>query len=138
MRAGLNWAMLAVGCAAALCGAASALGQPLTADEFEQITTGKTFYFSRDGQSYGAEQYLPGRKVIWAFTGDDCRKGYWYPQGANICFVNEDKAEPQCWEFSAGTGGLEALFQGGPDEAPLFAKRSSPEPMACLGPDVGV
>ncbi|MGB5869164.1 MAG: hypothetical protein WBH04_03130 [Albidovulum sp.] len=111
---------------------------PLSGDEFASLTTGRTFYFSRNGQSYGAEQYLPGRQVIWAFTGDDCRKGFWYPEGQDICFVYEDNPEPQCWAFRANTGGLRAEFRGDTENAPLIAKRSSPEPMACFGPDVGV
>ena len=121
-----------------LCLATPAVSQPLTAEEFEQATTGRTFFYSRDGQSYGAEQYLPGRKVIWAFTGDDCQKGLWYPDGPDICFVYENKPDPQCWIFTQGAGGLEARFRDDFAESPLLGQRSSPEPMACLGPDVGV
>ncbi len=118
--------------------AAGAEDAALTPDAFAAATTGRTFYYSRDGQSFGAEQYLPGRRVIWAFTGQDCRKGYWYPEGNDICFVYEDEANPQCWAFSVGDEGLRARFRGEGENAPLIARRSSPEPMACLGPDVGV
>lgn len=111
---------------------------PLAGEAFGAATIGRTFYYSRDGQSYGVEQYLPGRRVIWAFTGDDCRKGFWYPEGQEICFVYEDTPEPQCWTFRQTGAGLTAVYRGDTENAPLIARRSSPEPMACLGPDVGV
>ena len=125
---------LAFGSAAA----PSAAENPLTGEAFGQATTGRTFFYSRDGQSFGAEQYLPGRRVIWAFTGDDCQKGYWYPEGSEICFVYEDEPGPQCWTFTQGPDGLTGRYRGDAENPPLIARRSSPEPMACLGPDIGV
>jgi hypothetical protein len=122
----------------AVVGAARAEMAVLDAATFEAVTTGRTFYYRQGGQSYGAEQYLPGRRVIWAFTGDDCRKGYWYPEGPEICFVYEDEPDPQCWTFRESEAGLIARFRGDEAGTPLVARQSSPEPMACLGPDVGV
>ena len=113
-------------------------GQPLTAEEFEAATVGRTLYYNSGGEPYGAEQYLPGRKVIWAFLGDDCRKGEWYPQGQNICFVYEDRGDPQCWTFYHSASGLLAQFQGDSGGLPLIAVEESKTPMACMGPDVGV
>lgn len=113
-------------------------GQPLTPEEFDAATVGRTLYYNSAGQPYGVEQYLPGRKVIWAFLGDDCRKGEWYPEGSDICFVYEDRAEPQCWTFYQSGRGLLARFRGDPASLPLIAVEESGEPMACMGPDVGV
>ena len=49
-------------CALALGGSASHAA-PLSADAFEAYTTGKTLYFSEDGEIYGAERYMPG--AVW-------------------------------------------------------------------------
>jgi hypothetical protein len=111
---------------------------PLTPEQFDALSVGRTFFYNSGGQSYGAEQYLPGRKVIWAFTGDDCRKGEWYAEGQFICFVYDDEPDPQCWTFHNGMDGLTAVFRGETDNQPLVAIEQSPEPMKCMGPNVGV
>jgi len=137
----MTWPMplaLVMAPAVCWCAAPPAAGAPLDVAEFERLTTGKTFFYTRNGQSYGAEQYLPGRRVVWAFTGDDCLKGTWFPVGDSICFVYDGKPDPQCWRFAEGGGGLEARYAGDPSGLPLIARQSSPEPMACMGPDVGV
>ena len=121
-----------------LAGLATESGRPLTGAEFEAATTGRTLYYSSAGQAYGVEQYLPGRRVIWAFVGDDCRKGNWYEDQGLICFVYENDPDPQCWLFYQSETGLAARSMGFPDGAPLIAVEQSPEPMACLGPNVGV
>jgi hypothetical protein len=112
--------------------------QPLTAEEFDALSVGRTMYYESEGKAYGAEQYLPGRRVVWAFLGDDCLKGTWYPEGQDICFVYEDRPDPQCWTFYQSEKGLIAHFRGNPDGAPLVGVQQSPAPLACLGPDVGV
>lgn len=111
---------------------------PLTADEFEALSTGRTMYYNSGGQPYGAEQYLPGRKVVWAFLGDDCKDGTWYAEGPYICFVYEDEPSPQCWTFYQSGDGLVARFRDDPEGVPLVAVEQSPKPMSCMGPNVGV
>lgn len=119
--------------------AARADGPITGAEAFERATRGRTFFYTRGGTSYGAEQYLPGRRVIWAFSGDDCLKGYWFANADAICFVYEDRPEEtQCWTFRQTEAGLEGRVVGDDQTPPLIARRSSPEPMACLGPDIGV
>ncbi len=133
-------AVLAGVLAGALTGALPGLAADaaLTAEEFDALTVGHTFYYNSAGQPYGAEQYLPGRKVVWAFMGDDCRKGSWYPDGPYICFVYDDDGQPQCWTFYKSGGRLMAQFRDDPAGDPLIAVEESPAPMACLGPNVGV
>lgn len=122
-----------------ICSAVQASGDvPLSADEFEAYTTGKTLTFAADGQVYGVEEYLDGRRVRWAFLEDQCQDGFWYPQGEMICFVYDAIPDPQCWTFFDGGGGLIAEFQGEVLETTLFETRQSPEPLMCLGPEVGV
>jgi hypothetical protein len=111
----------------------------MTGEEFNAATIGRTFYFSSAGQPYGAEQYLPGNRVIWAFVGDDCRDGKWYEDQGMICFVYDDNPnDPQCWLIFDGESGLQVQSMQFPDSPPLIAVEQSPEPLACLGPNVGV
>ncbi len=131
MRALLALALLA----AAPAGAGDA---PMTAAEFESYATGRTLTYGIGGQIYGIEQYLPGRRVRWAFAGDVCRIGHWYESGAEICFVYEHDQTPQCWMFFRTGEGLRARFMGDGDATDLSEVAQSDAPLACAGPDVGV
>ena len=133
MRAGLP--ILGV----ALLLAAPALAQtPMTADEFEAYVTGKTMDYFQDGVAFGREVYLPGRKVRWAFTADECRLGHWYGQGDQICFLYDGDPQPKCWWIWPDGAGLSASYMTDtPDIAPSTVRETT-EPLACPGPDVGV
>jgi hypothetical protein len=111
---------------------------PMTGAEFEAYTTGKTLTFSQLGEVYGAEQYLPGRKVRWAFKGDICRDGSWYQEANLICFVYEYDPTPQCWNFWRREGRLTGLFVGDGAGTELSEVAQSPDPLPCAGPEVGV
>ncbi|MEL6915702.1 MAG: hypothetical protein AAFP13_14490 [Pseudomonadota bacterium] len=124
--------------AALLPGPLLAQDTPMTAAEFEAFVTGKTLSYGRQGEApYGTEEYLPDRQVRWAFTGEECKDGVWYAEGALICFVYDDDPEPQCWQFFAGPDGLRADFAGRED-APIYSVRESEEPLFCPGPRIGV
>lgn len=110
----------------------------LTAQEFEAYATGKTLTYSLGGEVFGVEQYLPGRRVRWAFTGDTCRDGVWYEEAGLICFVYDDDGTPQCWEFWRDGGGLRARFNADPAGTELSVVQETDRPLACAGPDVGV
>lgn len=105
--------------------------------EFEAYTTGKTVIFSQMGQVYGAEQYLPGRKVRWAFKGEECRDGEWYEEAGLICFTYDYDPTPQCWNFWREDGRLTGLYIGDTIGAELSEIAQSPDPLVCAGPDVG-
>lgn len=111
---------------------------PMSAEAFEAYTTGKTMTYAQGGEIFGTEQYLPGRRVRWAFTQDECKIGHWYPQDELICFVYEDQSAPQCWAFWQEPGGLRARFNDDPAGTELSEVRQTTEPMSCAGPDVGV
>ncbi len=114
-------------------------GAPLTGTEFEAHTTGRTLTYASGGQVFGTEQYLPGRRVMWAFSEDRCQKGRWYEAGAFICFVYEDEpGVPQCWTFHLDGGRLLARFQGDAPGSELSEVEQSDRPLNCPGPDVGV
>jgi hypothetical protein len=110
----------------------------MTGAEFEAYATGKTLTYAAQGQIYGVEQYLPGRRVRWAFIDDTCRIGTWYEAQEQICFVYEHDATPQCWTFHLGASGLTARFVTDPPGTELTEVGQSPDPLACAGPDVGV
>ena len=111
----------------------------LTAQQFEDYTTGKVLTYGIGGAAYGIEQYLPGRKVVWAFVGAECRTGTWYEADQMICFVYDDRPDdPQCWSFYLGSGGLQAHFAGDPAGEGLIEVEQSSGPMPCAGPDLGV
>ncbi|WP_336461730.1 hypothetical protein [Frigidibacter sp. MR17.24] len=111
--------------------------KPLTAEEFDALSVGRTLTYAAGGRVYGTEQYLPNRRVIWAFTGDVCKSGHWFPEGDEICFAYEDVADLQCWTFFQTPGGIAAKFRGDPAGDPLIAVQDSDQPLPCM-PDVGV
>lgn len=113
------------------------IGPPMTGAQFDAYTTGKTLTYSSGGQSYGAEQYLPGRRVLWAFTEDICREGIWYEQDGQICFVYDYDPVPQCWVFWQDQG-LNALFTGQDGGTRLHEQSQDTRPLPCAGPEVGV
>lgn len=110
---------------------------PMDAADFEAYTNGKTLYFSESGEAYGAERYLPDRKVEWSFLDGRCKQGEWYPDNGAICFVYEDRPDPQCWTFEKTARGLRATFIGSDQSTELYEAQQSDEPMYCMGPDVG-
>ncbi len=114
-----------------------AFADPMTGAEFEAYTLGKTLTFSANGTIYGAEEYLPGQQVRWAFDQDSCMDGYWFEQNDNICFNYEDGRPTQCWQFFLEQDKLRAVFQGASDTE-LYEAHKTDAPMSCLGPQVGV
>lgn len=117
---------------------ASLADEPISASEFEAYATGKTLSYAVGGQIYGAEQYMPGRKVLWAFKGEECNRGIWYEEGGQICFVYENGGSPQCWTFYRDEDGLRARFGDDPEGTELSEVAQSKSPLICAGPDVGV
>lgn len=112
---------------------------PLSGAQFDAYARGKTLYYGKGNQIYGAEQYLPDRRVIWTFLDGSCQHGHWYEQAEQICFVYEGAADgPQCWHFFTRDGGLVAHFEGDPDATSLSELDQIAEPLICLGPQPGV
>lgn len=111
---------------------------PLTAEGFDEYTRGKTLFYGADGALYGVERYLEGRRVIWSFLDGDCKEGFWYEERDLICFVYENRADPQCWSFFVGPDGLIAQFENSNEATELYEAQDIGEDMLCYGPDVGV
>ena len=111
---------------------------PMTAAEFDAYVTGKTLTYSQFGTIFGIEEYLPGRKVRWAFTEDICQYGTWYEEAGNICFVYEYDPTPHCWRFWQEGDGLKALSVNDAPGSELSEVAQTDQPLSCAGPDVGV
>lgn len=122
----------------ALCAGPLAAQQTMTADEFDAYTKGKTLFYGKTGQAYGAEIYHENRRVEWSFLDGDCKEGEWYEADGLICFVYENNPNPQCWSFIKGANGLIARFENRPDTTELYEANEGAEKMLCLGPKVGV
>lgn len=116
-----------------------ALAEPMSAAEFEAYVSGKTLYYGRSGIAYGAEIYHENRRVTWSFLDGECKDGYWYEaEPSNICFVYEDRSDPQCWTFEQTSRGLRATFMNDPDTTELYEAQDMGEDLVCLGPKIGV
>ena len=128
----------AITCLMLAIGAPAFADAPLTADEFEAYTTGKTLSYGTGGFAYGIEEYFEDRRVRWSFIGGECQDGEWYPAGDMICFVYEKIGSPQCWTFYQRPGGLSARFENDPESTELVETRQTRDPLICLGPTPGV
>ncbi|MCY4335380.1 MAG: hypothetical protein OXC60_12020 [Litoreibacter sp.] len=110
----------------------------LSAAEFEAYTAGTTLFFNRGGRPYGAEEYLPDRKVIWTFLDGTCERGAWFNEEEQICFVYESDSASQCWHFLEAGGQKRARIIGDPPERDLYVVGQNTQPLSCPGPGVGV
>lgn len=116
----------------------AAAQDPMSAAQFDAYTRGKTFYYGAGGAPYGGEEYLDNRQVRWSFLDGDCQSGEWYPRGDHICFVYENRPDPQCWSFFESAAGLVARFEGDTATTELYEVEQTDAPLMCLGPEVGV
>ncbi|WP_444455179.1 hypothetical protein ACTTAI_07575 [Rhodobacter capsulatus] len=115
------------------------IGPPLTAEQFDAQTLGKTITYSAGGVTYGIEEYRPGHKVVWAFAEGDCEEGDWFQKGEQICFdYHSADVGLQCWTFHMQGNALVAWFEGKKDSSPLVSLDTSTAPLNCPGPEVGV
>lgn len=117
---------------------AQAEAPPLGADAFNHATLGFTLGYSHAGQTYGHEQYLPDKRVIWAFSDEDCMTGRWQQQGDQICFTYDREGPVQCWRFWLEGGKLVGRYGDDPPGNELYETSRSPKPLACAPPDVGM
>ncbi|NHB76685.1 hypothetical protein [Rhodobacter calidifons] len=110
---------------------------PVTAEEFDALTLGRSMTWSEFGAVYGVEQYLPGRRVRWAAVGAECTAGHWYADGPAICFKYETDSEPDCWIITRTADGFDALYTAHPPGTPPVTIAETPDPPACPGPGIG-
>lgn len=104
---------------------------------FEDFSTGKTLYFYRNGELFGAEQYFSDRESLWQYNGGDCLRGHWVAEGDRICFSYNGDPRVQCWHFLERTNGYVARAVGDPPELDLLLGNIDTEPLNCTGPGFG-
>ncbi|WP_417248016.1 hypothetical protein [Celeribacter sp.] len=123
-----------ISAAALLCALAmpSQAAEPMTAEEFDQYTRGKTLTYAEQGIPYGIEEYYPDKQVKWAFENGDCMSGFWYEKDQNICFIYEDGGPTQCWAFYLEENKLRAVFVGD-SGTELYEAWTSDRPLQCEG-----
>lgn len=119
---------------------ASSAETPMSAEEFEALSTGHTLRFRSLGAPFGAEQYFEGRRTLWKPAGGPCQRGIWYSQGDLICFQYEDENGPACWSVTKGEGDMSARLwlEDGNLGVPIELSAIDDEPLDCPGPDLGV
>jgi hypothetical protein len=106
--------------------------------EFEAYSTGKTIDYEDDFSVWGREEYLPGRRVRFSFSDDECRFGTWYDQGDQVCFVYDDDPGPKCWTYFTNGKNVTTVFEGDGPGGTVSTAIPTKEPLVCLGPEVGV
>lgn len=111
---------------------------PMTPEEFDRWSTGRTLDYSTDGQVWGSEAYFPDRRVRDADTGGPCRDGYWYADGDAVCFVYPGFDGTHCWLYwRDGDAVFAKPVQSAPEDAPQHVTPAA-APLDCPAPDVGV
>ena len=130
--------MRALACLLLLATPAAAEGA-LDAEAFEALVEGRTLTYGALGaEPYGIEHYYPGRRVTWAWAGDDeCLSGVWYEDGPEedpaICFLYESDPVPQCWQVFHEGAGLRAVFLGEGGGSVLYELGEQPGGLVCGG-----
>jgi len=112
--------------------------RPMTGAEFDANTLGETITFDYGNGLFGTEQFLPGRRVRWAFEGEPCIYGEWYEAGDQICFVYENDPDPACWHYFLEGGQIRGVFMGEGGGWEILESARDGGPLTCPGPDVGV
>lgn len=114
-----------------LAGAAQAQ-TPMTGAEFDAYATGRIMSFGSVGDpTYGVEQYLPGRRVIWSTGDGQCTNGTWYESKGDICFRYDGDPEPKCWAIYREGNGIRAVFTNRPDTTVIFEVEDYTVPLIC-------
>ncbi len=109
----------------------------MTADEFQDWSTGKTLDYFIDGTLWGSETHLAGRETVDDGERDICRPGRWSARADDICFTYDDGPGTFCWRFVKD--GDQVFAQDADDlSAPRFSVTRSDAPVACPSTGAGV
>lgn len=111
---------------------------PMTPEEFDAWSVGKTLDYAVDGQVYGSESYFPDRRVLDADIGGPCVEGTWHAEGDAVCFVYPARDGTHCWLYWRNGDNVFAKPLNAPPEDPAQAVTVAQSPLSCPGPDVGV
>jgi hypothetical protein len=121
-----------------LAAQAASAQTPMSPDDFDAWSVGKTLDYAVDGQVYGSETYFPGRRVLDADTGGPCLEGTWYADGNAVCFVYPARDGTHCWLYWREGDAVFAKPLTAAPEDPAQEVIEAASPLSCPGPDVGV
>ncbi len=115
------------------CLAVPAVAQtPMTAAEFEAYVEGRIMSFGSEGDpTFGVEQYLPNRRVIWSTGNGECTNGVWYESKGDICFRYDGDPEAKCWSIYREDNGIRAIFTTRPNTTVIFEAEDYTVPLIC-------
>ncbi len=134
MRAVLVLCLLAP----ALLAPAAFAQTPMSPDDFDTWSTGKTLDYSVDGRIIGSESYASDRQVRDADTGGPCLDGSWSASGDQVCFVYPARDGVHCWTYwREGDAVFAKPVTADPADPPQRVTVAD-APLDCPGPDVGV
>lgn len=111
---------------------------PMSPDEFDAWSTGKTLAYSVDGVVLGAEAYFPNRTVRDADTDGPCLDGTWHAEGNAVCFVYPAREGTHCWTFWRDGAAVYAKPLAATADDPAQLVTEAATPLTCPGPEVGV
>jgi hypothetical protein len=111
---------------------------PMSPEEFEAWSTGKTLSYSVEGLVLGSEAYFPNRSVRDADTGGPCLDGTWHTEGDAVCFVYPARDGTHCWLYWRDGATVFAKPLDAAPEDPSQLVTEAATPLACPGPEVGV
>lgn len=110
----------------------------ITPDEFDELSVGRTLYFTRSGRFYGKEQYFENRIVTWKDQSGQCQAGRWSGIGDTICFLYEHDPNLHCWHFLQKETGMAARLIGDDPGDDLNLTAIDTKEVECPVPFLGV
>ena len=114
--------------------APAAAQSPMSGAEFEAYVTGRIMSFGSEGDpTFGVEQYLPNRRVIWSTGNGECTNGVWYESKGDICFRYDGDPEAKCWAIYEEETGIRAVFTTRPSTTVIFEAEDFTVPLICDG-----
>lgn len=104
----------------------------MSAAEFEAYVEGRIMSFgTTSNPSYGVEQYLPNRRVLWSSGNGECTNGVWYESKGDICFRYDGDPEAKCWAIYRDGDGIRAEFTTRPNTTVIFEIEDYTVPLIC-------
>ncbi|MEO0679926.1 MAG: hypothetical protein AAF192_05875 [Pseudomonadota bacterium] len=105
-------------------------------EAFEALTEGRVMIYTHQGEPFGAEQYLPDRRVLWQRDSGGCLQGVWFGEGDDICFDYEDlPGVAVCWSVRrTAEGEVVALRHGSGEPFELTLGQERKQPLECREP----
>ncbi|MDX8354452.1 hypothetical protein [Cognatiyoonia sp. IB215182] len=106
--------------------------EPMNAAEFDAYVTGRTITFRTDlNPTYGVEQYLPGRRVMWSAFDGTCQYGVWFESKGDICFRYDHDPEHKCWTIFLDPDGLRGVYTTREPYTVIFEVPDRTDPLIC-------